>query len=135
MEQDDDPQLAERLEPAEHHADLHEQGEDRAQVVAVEGRVVGVPELGADQHGEHDAAEQGGPRLFQREDDELHHHGAGAAARGAVEQAVREPVDPLLDGGEARHAPTVTGAAERSSLIGRRCIDSLQINGLCLIYD
>ena len=103
VEQDDDAQLAERLQTARDHTDLDEHGDDREGVVAGEGGVIGVPEPHCDDRHEQQRAEEAGPRLFGAEDEELDEPAPRAARRCTIEQPVGGVVDPLLDGGEPGH--------------------------------
>ncbi len=120
VEQDDDPQLPERLQAKNHHQHLDDDGGDRDEVVSGEKRVIRVPEPGREQHGKHRGAEDAGPGLLEREHDELDDALPQPALRGAREKTMGTIVDEPLERGEATlprrfvHAAKASFPAERS---------------------
>lgn len=95
MEDDDDDELATGLESSDEHADLDEHGEDDEEVVAGDGRVIGVEPRGEDDRGQHESTEETRPRLFDSEGEELPYSGGDAG-----ENAVGEGVEDCLESSE-----------------------------------
>ena len=104
VEDDDDARFAQCLEPQHEHEHLDGDRGEHEKVVARQHGVVGVPELGRDEHRQERCAEDARPGLLEHEHDEFDGTRAPPVFGCTVEHSMGPRVDARLDGGElARH--------------------------------